>query len=394
VLQKRGATEQALAHFDQALKIQQQLVASNPASSEYRSGIATTYCNLGLLWSQLGDRPRAAEYLRLAISIQQALLNSAPEEEANLKALAASYNNLSALFIDSEPETARRCLDQALALQLRLVQGHPQKRDYQADLALTYNNLGTTYSRLARWTDSQRCLLDATTIQTRLVAIAPLITVYRRDLSISYNNLGMTQTGAGDLSAAKTSFEKALAIQQQLVTAHPGDAGLTSALGGIYNNLGMVHQHRQNLPEAQVASEQAIKYQRQAHEQAQDVAHYRESLSKHYYNYAQLLLKLDRPADAAAAILARKSLWPGEAERLLRVAHDLAAACKQMPAGSSRDHNLAEVRATLELARNSGLKTMPDLMVSPFDVLTANSSGSVAKVRQATSAPPGSEAVQ
>jgi eukaryotic-like serine/threonine-protein kinase len=399
VLQKRGATDTARTQFDQALKLQQQLVATNPASSEYRSGIATTYSNLGLLLSQSGDKSRAAECFRSAISIQQALLNTAPEDEMNLKALAASYNNLSALFIDAEPETARKWLDQALALQLRLVRSHPQKRDYQADLALTYNNLGTTYSRLARWTDSEHCLVDATTIQSRLVAVGPLITAYRRDLAISYNNLGMTQSGAGDLSAAEQSFDKALAIQQQLVTALPSDAGLSSALGGIYNNLGMVHLHAQRLSDACADFEQAIKHQRQAHEQGQDVVHYRESLSKHYYNYAQLLLKQGRPADAAAAILTRRNLWPTDPERLLRVAQDLAAACKQMPPGSSRDHNLAEVRATLDGARHAGLTAMPDLTASPFDVLAASSSAAVANVRQTTgtqttSTKPGSEAVQ
>jgi eukaryotic-like serine/threonine-protein kinase len=313
--------------------------------------------------------------------------------------IPACYNNLSALFIDAKPATARQWLDQALALQLRLVRSQPQKRDYQVDLALTYNNLGTTYSRLARWADSERCLVDATTIQTRLVAVAPLITVYRRDLAISYNNLGMTQSGAGDLSAAEKSFDKALAIQRQLVAALPSDAGLASALGGIYNNLGMVHQHAQRLSDACADFEQAIKHQRQAHEQAQDVAHYRESLSKHYYNYAQLLLKLDRPTDAAAATLARKSLWPGDPERLLRVAQDLAAACKQMPPGTPRDRHLAEVRATLEVACRAGLRSMPDLTASPWDGLTAGSSGAVANARQpistqTTGTPPGSEAVQ
>jgi tetratricopeptide (TPR) repeat protein/tRNA A-37 threonylcarbamoyl transferase component Bud32 len=399
VLQKRGEMDAARSQLHQALKIQQQLVAARPGDADYRSDdcrsdLATTYSNLGLLLSQSGDRQSAADHFRIAISIHQALLNSAPEDESNLKALAASYNNLSALFIDSEPQTARKWLDQALALQLRLVRDHPQKRDYQSDLALTYNNLGTTFARLARWTESERCLVDAATIQSRLMAVAPLVTVYRRDLSISYNNLGMTQSGAGDLFAAEKSFNKALTIQQQLVAAHPIDAGLVSGLGGIYNNLGMVHQRRRSWSDACVAFEHAIKYQRQALEQARDFAHYRESLSKHYYNYAQLLLTLDRPADAAAAILARRALWPGDPERLLRVAQDLAAACKQMPPGVSRDRNLAEVRAALEAARHTGLKVMPDLTASPFDVLATGSSGAVTTVLQASSTQPGSDAVQ
>ena len=94
------------------------------------------------------------------------------------------------------------------------------------------------------------------------------------------------------------------------------------------------------------------------------------------------------------AILARRALWPADPERLLRVAQDLAAACKQMPPGVSRDRNLAEVRAALEAARHTGLKLMPDLTASPFDVLATGSSGTVTTVLQASSTQPGSDAVQ
>jgi hypothetical protein len=156
----------------------------------------------------------------------------------------------------------------------------------------------------------------------------------------------------------------------------------------------MIHQRRRSWSDACADFEQAIKHQRQAHEQAKDLSHYRESLSKHYYNYAQLLLTLDRPADATDAILARRNLWPNDPDRLLRVAQDLATACKQLPPGTSRDRNLGEVRATLEVARRAGLKAMPDLAASPFDVLAAASSGAVANVHETTSTQPGSEAVQ
>jgi tetratricopeptide (TPR) repeat protein len=204
----------------------------------------------------------------------------------------------------------------------------------------------------------------------------------------------MTQAGAGDLTAAEKSFNGALAIQQPLVSAHPSDAGLVSALGGIHNNLGMVHQRRRSWSDACADFEQAIKYQCQAYEQVRGLAHYRESLSKHYYNYAQLLLALNRPADAATAVLARRDLWPEDPERLLHVAQDLATACKHLPAGTSRDRNLGEVQATLEAARRAGLKTLPDLAASPFDVLSAGSSGAVANVHHNTGTKSGSEAVQ
>ena len=99
---------------------------------------------------------------------------------------------------------------------------------------------------------------------------------------------------------------------------------------------------------------------------------FRESLSKHYYNYAQVLRALDRPADAAAAALARRELWPEHGTRLLRIAEELAAMCKQLepgeiaPAVPRRDAGHAAGGAWAP-----GLETVPDLTASPFDVLTS-----------------------
>jgi tetratricopeptide (TPR) repeat protein len=256
-----------------------------------------------------------------------------------------------------------------LAIQLSLVREHPTKRDYQSDLALSYSNLGTVFTRLLQWSDAEHCFSDATTIQGRLAAAAPQVANYQRDLSVSYNNLGMTRFNAGNLAEAEAAFVNALAIQRQLVATHPADPSLASALGGIYNNLGLVHQRSDRSSDACGDFERAIAAQRQAYERSPDVYSFRDALSKHYYNYGQLLLVLDRPSEAAAAALGRRGLWSSDPERLLRVTHDLAAACKRMPAGVLRDRYIAEAKFTLNAARDAGLQTLPDFTISPFDVL-------------------------
>jgi hypothetical protein len=142
-----------------------------------------------------------------------------------------------------------------------------------------------------------------------------------------------------------------------------------------------VQQRQERSSEARASFELAIAAQQTAHERAPEVSEFREALSKHYYNYAQLLRSLDRPADAAQVTLARRKLWPNDAARLVRIAEELAAMCKQLPAGEARQRYLHETSATLQAAINAGLESLPDLDASPFDVLAHDSKLTALRVR-------------
>ena len=244
-----------------------------------------------------------------------------------------------------------------MSLQLRLVQLNPRRREYQSDLAVSYNNLGAILSDLAQWSDAERCFRDAIAIQQRLATAAPLVPAYRRDLAHSFNNLGLSQSSAHALTAAEASFRKALDIQSELAAQHPSDAGVLSSLGGIYNNLGVAQQSQQQWTKASNAFERAVTAQRQALEIAPRAAQYTAALSKHYYNQAQVLLKLDRAADAAQVVLQRRALWLHDAERLSRIAEELSAICKRLEPGPARRELTQEVLATLRAARDAGLGT-------------------------------------
>jgi serine/threonine protein kinase/tetratricopeptide (TPR) repeat protein len=373
VLQKRGLTDAARTELDKAQTVQERLVAAAPSALDYQADLATTRSNRGLLESRVGANRQGAAEFRAAIDIQESLLRANPQKMEYAVGLAASCNNLSSLFTDAQPETARQLVERALSLQLSLVRNHPQNRDFQSDLALSYNNLGTIYTRLLDWEQAEKCFLDATTIQQRLVTAAPLVSAYRRDLAVSFNNLGMTQSKSGSPLKAKGSFEKALATHSELVTAYPQDVNLLSALGGIHNNLGMVYRDLGRLPEAAESLQEAIDAQQQAYERAPAVAPFRESLSKHYYNFAQVLCSLDGPADAAEVVLKRRELWKGDAARLLQVAKEQALICKQLPSGDVRNRQIAETIATLQAISKESLAALPDLKLPPFDVLPPDS---------------------
>ena len=183
----------------------------------------------------------------------------------------------------------------------------------------------------------------------------------------------MAQSNAGSLAEAEASFTRALTIQQDLVKSHPHDIRLLSGLGGIHNNLGMVYQKSDRLADASTAFQQAIAVQKRALDCAPAVDSIRESLSKHYYNYAVALRANGRPSEAVSAILARRKLWLADPHRLLRIAEELASAAKQLEPGALRQRHLDETAATLQLAKAAGLKDSPDLRQAPFDVLTSPS---------------------
>lgn len=368
VLLKRGDMPAARTELQRALTIQQTLAKHSPVATEVQPELATTHVNLGLLFGQLSQPTQASEHQQAAIEIQETIRAADPQNEANLHSLAASYNNLSSLSL-SQPTVARQWVERAIKLQIALVRQFPARRNYQGDLALSYNNLGTIHAQLTNHRAAELCFRDAILIQERLVKVAPLVSSYQRELAASFNNLGMAQTNARAFAAAETTFGRALELQQELVAAHPQDLNLLSGLGGIYNNLGMVQQQNEQWEKANAAFEQAIAQQRLAHEKAPTVARFRDSLSKHYYNQAAVLRELDRPAEAAAAIVARRELWPHDPARLQRIAQELAAVCQELPVGEVREQYLREAALTrsaaLKVSRESGSARAKQ----PFEVL-------------------------
>jgi serine/threonine protein kinase/tetratricopeptide (TPR) repeat protein len=367
-LLKSGEVELARGELEQALALQQVLAKDSSLAPSVRPELAATLGNLALLSSQQGDKQRAAEHYQAAIDIQESLRAAAPRDPANRAQLAASYNNLSALSMPGQPAQSRPWVERALSLQLELVREFPTRRDYQCDLATSFNNLGSIHSKLKNWADAELCLRDAITIQRRLALAAPLVTSYQRDWAGSLNNLGLVQLSAARLAESEASLREALAIQQDLALSIPKDWSLHSGLGGIHNNLGMLQRQTDQLEAASESFERAIAAQRVAFEGAPGVARFREALSKHYYNQAVVLRALNKPADAAKAIVARRELWPNDESRQQRIAQELADVCRELPPGDERERYSRQAAIVLKRAGQQPSARQSAAQTEIFDV--------------------------
>ncbi len=378
-----GKTAEAQSAYQAAIDIQKALIADRPGRPEFHSELALSYCNLGLLQSQTGRVSQAERSYLAAIAIQEQLRDdhtaesqqSEPKYEA---ALAISYNNLSFLYSKTDTAEAERFCRKALSIQDKLARAHPKVVKYQGDQALSYNNLGALQNRAretsGRPDDAEASYLQAIAIQQRLVRIAPLVVRFRRDLAITHNNLGRLRSKAQQPQKAGESFAEARATLEDLVDDYPNELSYRSSLGGVLNNQGMVLEQLDRPDEAADVYCRAIEHQRFALEHAAKVSRFREFLSKHYVNYGRVLRATNRWREAGDAALARRQLWPGNPQRLYRVAVELALAARPAADGGNdlsadeatqRQHYADQAVATLRLAIAAGFAAPEEIRDDP-----------------------------
>jgi len=287
-----------------------------------------------------------------------------PRDPEILRNLAASLNNLSKLCVDADPGRAAQLGERALAYQTQAAALRPEELKYRHDVAVTRDNLGAVQSRQGHVIEAAASYAKAVDIQRDLVREEPAQNSYRLDLAVSLNNLGSAQSRLRRTAAAERSFRQALDLQESLVRQNPDDLGLQSNLGGIYNNLGMLMEELQRNAEAADNFRHAIEHQQIARKHAPQVSRYRAFLSNHYYNYARILRRLGRPDEAVHVALARRRLWPNDAQHLYAVAEELALATELL-AGSPRGDVTAQQCAefavdTLRQAKAAGWKPPAD----------------------------------
>ena len=175
---------------------------------------------------------------------------------------------------------------------------------------------------------------------------------YRRELAVTCNNLGFLHSDGKRFEEALAAFEQARQHFARLADEHPQALEHHSSLGGVHNNLGMAYESLERTQEALAAYTLAVQQQRTAFEAAPQIDRYREFLSTHFVNLGRTQRAAGRFPEAEATGLARKALWPGNAQRLFSIACELALA-----AGRDKDLQqscLTHAFATLQEAAVAG----------------------------------------
>lgn len=360
LLSESGHSAEGMELLKHARESQTSLLANDPESLDLAADLAATHGNLGLVLGQTGAKAAALNEFAAAINIQEWLAPLPTASEGIMRSLAASYNNFASLQDEAHAMSAAEAYQKAIEIQRKLVKADTVNRTHQNDLAKTYNNLGFLSSRAKDWQKAELCYGNAIQLQEELVKASPLFGAYRRDLAISYNNIGMVQSRNARLEEAESSFQKSVQLQDTLLVAQPKDAETRSNQGSAWNNLAMLFDRQRRFTDAEKAYQQSIANQRRALDSAPTNRRYRALLSQHYINFARNLsmqAKYDAAVDVA---LARKQLWPNQADRLYSVAQQLAATYGSMRAANApQPSQIGCVQAAVTTLRDAVAAGLP-----------------------------------
>ena len=121
---------------------------------------ATTYNNLALVYHDMGDLPRALEYCEKALAIREKVLEKENPD------LATTYNNLGRVYQDmGDLPKALKYYKKALAIRKKVLgKEHPHT-------ATTFHNLGSLYYDMEQYSDAEYYLLQA--LWVRLDKLGP-----------------------------------------------------------------------------------------------------------------------------------------------------------------------------------------------------------------------------
>lgn len=358
-----GDAQRARALFDEAITLEEAMLQETPDDAGVRQELALVHSNRGLFESRVGDVKVAETSLRRAATLREGLKD---DHDANsLRGLATAYNNLIALYLDQHPAKAAPLAEKAMKLQedaLKLTPTRPS--ELLAELALSHNNLGAIRASQKEFRGATEEFRRAIDLQCTLVEQAPALGERRRALAVSYNNLGMAQTELNELDRAEASFREALAQQRELSADAAKALEVQSCFGGIHNNLGMVLERAARWDEAIEQYQLAVKRQRGAYDAAANKETYRFYLSKHLGNLSRAFRSAGRGREAVDASLERRDLWPGDPERLISVAEELALAGQTLDgAKSERCERL--VVETLQSAASAGATVSQKMLERP-----------------------------
>jgi tetratricopeptide (TPR) repeat protein len=255
---ERGHRAEALRHQEQARDIWEKLVETDLTSAQLRSNLAAAYHNIGLLEHEGGRRAEALRAYERARVIREELVAAQPRDAQFRSDLAMSYNNIGVLRRQGGKHAeALRCHEQARAIQERLAAANPASAEFQRNLAGSHLNIGLVHHETGRGDEALRCYEQARVLREKVAAASPTVPQYQTDLAQTFIYLGNVQRERGQGPEALRCYEQARAVQEKLVEAHPTVTQYQAALAMSHNNIGSTHQQAGRRDEARRCYEQA-----------------------------------------------------------------------------------------------------------------------------------------
>lgn len=214
--QVTGDGKSALATFQNTIKIKTAV-----HGTEKHIDVISTYSNIGLIYCQQGNFPKAKEALAKATYADPSSLGEQGQDET-----AKALNNLGLVYQrGGELEKAKTMFERTFKIAVAL-----KTKESNRILAAACGNLGSVLKELGDLYNGKRFIEKAIQLYTTYYQ-----TENHLDVAEGFNNLGAILKEEGDLEGAKKAIEKAIDLYKAILKTDKHER-----LSGCYNNLGLV----------------------------------------------------------------------------------------------------------------------------------------------------------
>lgn len=191
----------AAAAYDEALRLQQQLVAEVPANLHYQQELARTYYNRGILRYDTKKLKEGESDFREAIRLletvtsKNTLLSIEGKMPGPTQELARVYNNLALLLSrETRPGEAFEFYRHAIDIHEGLIKQDPSNREYKLELAQFYNNMAILLFYQNRIPEAQQQNHQALDLIEELVSPVGSLRIARAKTHELFNRLRTSRT--------------------------------------------------------------------------------------------------------------------------------------------------------------------------------------------------------
>jgi tetratricopeptide (TPR) repeat protein len=250
---------EALAAYEKALAIRQELADAHPAITDFQNDLALTRTNIGILLMRTGKWGEALAAYRKALTVRQELVKAHPAVTDFQSGLADCYDYIGVLRTQmGEPAEALAAHEKALAIRQKLVDDNPAVTEFQRELAYSYNGIGYGLLRMHKQAEALAAWQKAQALMQKLTEANPTVSEFQSSLAYSLNASAFVLAQAGKTAETVAVLEQARDILQKLTDANPAETDLQINLAHTLINIGQMYNRAKRVAEALAALDTSL----------------------------------------------------------------------------------------------------------------------------------------
>jgi serine/threonine protein kinase/tetratricopeptide (TPR) repeat protein len=234
-----GDTAGALASYQKALAIGEELVRKQPANVEDRRALAISHLRIGDVAWGTGDTKLSVEAYQQGVRIAEALLEGDQLDLPASRELWRGYRNLAyALAQAGDFSAGLESLRKGQALGEKLVAANPDDAQVRHDMSATLTVMGRAQGEMGDLTSALETFQKALRIDEQLAAAEPNNASFRKSVAVTCMDMGDVYSHAGSPRDAAESYRQAYTIMEQVAAADPADVQARRNVAAAQINLG------------------------------------------------------------------------------------------------------------------------------------------------------------